>query len=234
MPNHKGFQKRITLEERKKIEELLHCGTPKSQIARELGLHKTTVYREMNRCKESYVAEEAHATHNKSKNLIDFEIIGKRFGLLVVEGFANIYKKRSWWHCNCDCGKKCIISRKILAEYCSPKRQLSCGCVPKQWKNKIERLPIEELSLRKFHDLLKFRKIEGECWEWTGGLTKGKTPRCSWQSKVYPVRKLMYMLINGITNEKNRVHTTCGNLMCFNPEHLTLDTPSKRHFYKNG
>lgn len=224
--------KLLTIEDRKKIEELLHSRKKHKEICEAVGIWPTTLYREFKKCKEAYSAEEAHKNTCQSKNLIDWEIIGKRFGLLTVLEFANIYKKRSWWKCKCDCGKECIISRKILTEYCSTKRPLSCGCVPKQWKSKDEKLPIEELSLRKFQDLLKFRKINGECWEWTGYKQKGKIPKTSWMNKAMGVRKCMYLLVNGTTFEPNPVFTTCGNLNCFNPDHITLERPSKRNLYE--
>jgi hypothetical protein len=223
----------LTIEDRKDLERLLHSGINKREIARNLKIHPTTVFREIKRCKDAYNAEEAQFTVGKSHNLLDFDIIGKRFGLLTVQGFASIYNKRSWWHCMCDCGKSCIISRKILTEYCSAKRPLSCGCVPKQWHSKQRQLPQEELALRKFHDLLKYRKITGECWEWTGYRGKGKTPRCSWKNKSMSVRKCMYLIFNGTTYEPNYVYTTCGNLLCFNPDHLTLYSPKKRHYYED-
>ncbi len=227
----KKINRKITLEERKELERMLHSGISKREISRTLKIHNTTVFREIKRCKGAYNAEEAQSTVMKSSLMIDFEIIGKRYGLLTVLSFSSIYNKRSWWHCMCDCGKACIMSRKILVEYCSKQRPLSCGCVPKQWHSSKKQLPIEELSLRKFHDLLRHRKIDGECWEWTGCLTKGKTPRCSWRSKSMSVRKCMYLLVNGTTYEPNRIYTTCGNLLCFNPDHLTLQSPPKRHYY---
>ncbi len=223
----------LTIEDRKELERMLHTGINKREIARILKMHPTTVFREIKRCKDAYNADEAHATVGKSHNMLHFDIIGKRFGLLTVQGFASVYNKRSWWHCMCDCGKACIISRKIMTEYCSSKRPLSCGCVPKQWHSKDRQLPDEELALRKFHDLLKYRKIVRECWEWTGYRGKGKTPRCSWRSKSMSVRKCMYLLFNGTTYEPNYVYTTCGNLLCFNPDHLTLEAPKKRHYYED-
>jgi hypothetical protein len=219
--------KRLTLEDRKKIEELLHKKVKHKDICRIVGIYPTTLYRDIKKCKESYNAEEAHQNTYQSKNLIDWQITGKRFGLLTVLEFANIYKKRSWWRCRCDCGKECIISRKMLTDYCSPKRPLSCGCVPKQGV----KVPIEEAALRKFHDLLNFRKINRECWEWTGYKQQGKIPKTSWMNKGMTVRKCMYLLINGTTYEPNPVFTICGNLMCFNPDHLTLERPSKRQYY---
>jgi hypothetical protein len=226
-------KRRLTIEDRKKLERLLHSGSSKKQISQNLNIHPSTIFREIQRCQESYDAEEAQKTYGKSKNRIDFKIIGKKFGLLTVKSFANIYKKRSWWHCICDCGKECIISRKMLYERCSKKRLLSCGCVPKQWSgSKNKQLPLEELALRKYHDLLRFRRISGDCWEWLGYKYRGKTPKCSWRSISMGVRKCMYLLCNGLTHEPNPVYTTCDNLLCFNPDHITLQHPKKRIFYE--
>jgi hypothetical protein len=46
------------------------------------------------------------------------------------------------------------------------------------------------------------------------------------------VRKCMYLLMNGTTYEPNPVFTTCGNLMCFNPEHITIERPKLRQLYE--
>ena len=224
---------KLSFDDRKKMEVLLHSGTSKVEISKILKVNPATIFREIRRCENAYNAQEAQETVYKSKNLLDFDIIGKRFGLLQVKSFANIYKKRSWWNCMCDCGKSCVISRKILVERCSDKRLLSCGCVPKQWGGQKQNLPIEELSLRKYHDLLKFRKISGDCWEWTGYRIKGKTPMCSWRNKTMTVRKCMYLIFNGTMYEPNRVHTTCGNLLCFNPDHITIEQSIKRHYYES-
>ncbi len=226
------INKVLTLEDRKTIEKMLHEGVKHVEICRKVGIHQTTIYREMKRCKEAYNAEEAQKTVYHSKNLIDWQIIGKRFGLLTVESYANIYNKRTWWRCKCDCGRSCVISRKKLADYCSQKRPLSCGCIAKQWAGKKEKLPIEEASLRKFQDMMKFRNIVRDCWEWTGYYQKGKCPKTSWRNKSMTVRKCMFLLTNGITYEPNPVFTTCGNLRCFNPDHLTLQRPDKRQYFE--
>jgi hypothetical protein len=223
--------RKITLEQRKIIEDLLHKNTKQFEIAKKVGIDKSTLCRELKRCKEYYNAEEAHKNYYQSKNLIDWEIIGKRFGLLTVISYSSSYKKRSWWHCRCDCGKDCIISRKILTAYVSPRRPLSCGCIAKQGKGAGNKVPFEEASLRKFQDMIKFRKIEEDCWEWTGYKQSGKHPMTSWKSKTMGVRKCMYLIMNGTSYEPNPVFTTCGNLMCFNPDHITLERPKKRQFY---
>ncbi len=53
------------------------------------------------------------------------DLIGKRFGRLVVEQFEGVVKKHSWWLCRCDCGtsksirQSDLIRRKILSCSCS-------------------------------------------------------------------------------------------------------------------
>src|SRR6266567_2510005 len=101
MEKSKKINKLLTLEDRKKIEVLLNKKTTHKDICQIVGIFPSTLYRDIKKCKESYNAEEAHENTNRNKNSIDFEIIGKRFGLLIVLDFANIYKKRSWWRCKC-------------------------------------------------------------------------------------------------------------------------------------
>lgn len=224
--------KRLTLEQRKIIEELLHQNKKHKDICKIVGIHTTTLYREFKKCKDAYNAEEAHKNTCRGYHPIDMDIIGKRFGLLTVLEYASKYNHRTWWKCKCDCGSTCIISRKVLSDYCSPDRLLSCGCVAKESKGSKEKVDFEESSLRKFQDLIAFREIKGRCWEWTGYKQNGKIPKTSWKNKSMSVRKCMYLLMHGTTYEPNPVFTTCGNLNCFNPEHITLERPPNRHFYE--
>lgn len=224
----------LSLDDRKTIEKMLNEKYKHQDICKEVKIHKTTLYREIKRCKENYLAQEAHASVYRNRSFIDYEIIGKRFGLLIVLEFCNIYKKRSWWRCRCDCGKECIISRKVLADYCSPKRPLSCGCIAKQTRGSNNPVPIEEAHLAKFQDLIKFRKMKGDCWIWTGYRQKGTCPKTSFRNKSMSVRKCMYMLINGLTQLDERVYSECGNLYCFNPEHITLECPKFRRYYQES
>ena len=225
------IKRMLTLEDRKKIEELLHNKVKHREICDIVGINRTTIYREFKRCKNEYNADEANASVYRKRCFIDFAIIGKRFGLLTVLEFASIYKKRSWWKCKCDCGKECIVSRRSLAEYCSPKLPHSCGCIGKQTRGKHQ-VPLEEAFLTKYQALLRFRKIKGDCWIWVGYRQKGKCPKTSFRSRSMSVRRCMYMLINGLTELDEKVHTQCGNLYCFNPEHITLEVPIKRHYYE--
>ena len=223
---------RLTLEQRRQIQGLLHSNITHKKIAELVCINITTIYREFKKCKDAYNAEEAHRNTQKQYKAIDFNIIGKKFGLLTVIDYVNKYNHRTYWKCKCDCGEFTVISRRKLAEYCSPDRPHSCGCIAKESKGCNGKVDFEEACLRKYQDLLSFREKEGDCWIWTGYKQNGKVPKTSWKNKGMTVRKCMYLLIHGITYEPNRIYTTCGNLMCFNPEHLTLEVPQERHYYE--
>lgn len=226
--------KRLTLEERKGIENLLKEGHTQKEIAKRIGINVCTMYRELKKCPDFYDAELAHANTSKGYKPIDFEIIGKRFGLLTVLEYVNKAKHRTFWKCRCDCGRTTIISRKILTEYCSPDRALSCGCIAKESRGQQGQVPFEEACLRKFQDLIAFRQINRDCWEWTGYMQQGKIPKTSWKNKAMTVRKCMYLLMNGTTYEPNAVYPRCRNRLCFNPDHITLERPgNKRGFYED-
>lgn len=211
----------------------MHENWKHKDICKEVGIYESTLYREFKKCSGSYNAEEAHRNTSRGYHPIDFGIIGKRFGLLTVVKYANKYAHRTWWKCVCDCGKETVISRKMLLEYCSPDRPLSCGCIAKEHKGYHGQVPIEEAALRKYQDLLTFRTIEGNCWIWNGYRQKGKTPKTSWRNKGMTVRKCMYLLVNGVKDEPNPVFVKCGNLYCFNPDHITLERPKRRVLYSD-
>lgn len=226
--------RRLSLEERVKIESMLHSNMKHAEICEWIGINRTTLYREIKKCLGSYNGEEAHRNTSRGFHPIDYEIIGKKFGLLTVEAYANKYNHRSWWRCKCDCGNSVVISRKVLTEYCSPKRPLSCGCIAKQWKSKHEDVPFEEACLRKYQDMMKFREIDKNgCWIWTGYKQKGNIPKTSWRNKSMSVRKCMYLLVNGSKYEPNAVYSKCGNLHCFHPDHITIEPPKKRVLYED-
>lgn len=62
------------------------------------------------------------------------DIRGRRFGRLVVIGYAGIRKQKSVWRCKCDCGKETLTVRSQLTSGMTQ----SCGCL-KVEKSKIPR-----------------------------------------------------------------------------------------------
>lgn len=223
----------LDLKFRKDLEKLLKKGIKIKEICRRLQKPRSTIHRELKKCKRSYNAQEAHNNTCKGFHPIDWSIKGRKFDRLTVleyVGYNNAKIKRTMWKCQCDCGAITYMSRKQLLERKSKTRELSCGCDPKESIGKIP-VPLQEAQYRKYLDLLKFRKIKGDCWEWTGYKQQGKMPKTSWKNKAMGVRKCVYLLFNDTMYEPNPVFAKCGNLLCFNPDHITIERPKKRIFY---
>jgi len=105
----KKKNKLLTLEQRRQIQGLLHSNITHKKIAELIGIHHTTLYREFKKCKDVYIAEEAHKNTNRGYHSIDYSIIGKKFGLLTVVDYVHKYNHRTYWKCKCDCGRFTII-----------------------------------------------------------------------------------------------------------------------------
>lgn len=62
-------------------------------------------------------------THRGFRN-----ILGQKFGRLLVVSFAGIKKQKSWWTCRCDCGEvRIIAASKLLNGHTK-----SCTCLQKE------------------------------------------------------------------------------------------------------
>lgn len=59
-------------------------------------------------------------------------LIGMRFGRLVVIEFKGIKKRRAYWKCKCDCGKEKIVSGNCL----KTKSVQSCGCLREEFSRR--------------------------------------------------------------------------------------------------
>ncbi|MBQ6577194.1 MAG: hypothetical protein IJL91_05550 [Bacteroidales bacterium] len=68
---------------------------------------------------------------NHQKSAIDelretgFDLTGRRFGRLLVEGFDHYGEGQSYWRCRCDCGGEKTVGRKMLQKGSTK----SCGCL---------------------------------------------------------------------------------------------------------
>lgn len=62
--------------------------------------------------------------------MIDYSIVGKRFGRLVVLGLDHVSGKHNstWWRCKCDCGNETVVYRGGLTSG----DIVSCGCYRKE------------------------------------------------------------------------------------------------------
>lgn len=67
------------------------------------------------------------------KNTTKYDLIGKRFGKLVVIEFLGTYRHHSHWLSNCDCGKQ----TKTRTQNLLSGKTKSCGCGDKERKRKL-------------------------------------------------------------------------------------------------
>lgn len=68
--------------------------------------------------------------------MIDYSIIGKRFGRLTVIELDHIGNYRStWWKCHCDCGKEVVVYRGSLTSGDT----VSCGCYHEEFKKEFSK-----------------------------------------------------------------------------------------------
>lgn len=98
------------------------------------------------------------------KNL-RLDIIGKRFGKLVVTKFIGIHEKykQTVWECKCDCGN----TIQVLGSYLNLGKKTSCGCYKKEYKLK------KDLTGVKFGDWTVVSRAENKT-------TPNGQPRIRW------------------------------------------------------
>jgi len=65
--------------------------------------------------------------------LIRIDLVGKRFGRLVVQSFAYTKERHNYWNCICDCGKNKITFTSQLTRGIAK----SCGCLQKDIARKM-------------------------------------------------------------------------------------------------
>jgi len=56
-------------------------------------------------------------------------LVGERFGRLLVIAPTESKHNRSRWICQCDCGESCVATGKTLREG----KKKSCGCIKREW-----------------------------------------------------------------------------------------------------
>lgn len=75
--------------------------------------------------------------------------------------------------------------------------------------------------------LLAHRKIEGDCWIWTGSATRDGYGVLAHKGKQKRVHRLSYEEFIGEINEGFFVCHKCDTPLCFNPNHLFIGTPKE-------
>jgi hypothetical protein len=89
--------------------------------------------------------------------------------------------------------------------------------------------PPKALSIPYLLNMIRSRSREcGDCWEWEGSVTGGRTPMVYHNLQRRPVRTLILEALTGKTTPHGHVaSTTCGNSWCVNPEHARYITKAK-------
>lgn len=80
-------------------------------------------------------------------------IIGKRFGKLVVLSHSHNVKYTKYFLCKCDCGKTTTVAKNAL----TTGKQISCGCARSSRIAKLNKLPDGYLRLGKIYRSMKKR-----------------------------------------------------------------------------
>jgi hypothetical protein len=87
----------------------------------------------------------------------------------------------------------------------------------------------ERQRKRRLFSLSKRRRItEAGCWEWTGSVSPS-TGYGQYRTDTHnlTVHRMAYQLFRGEIQDGFHVHHECQNRTCFNPDHLTVLTPSE-------
>ena len=91
-------------------------------------------------------------------------LIGKRFGKLVVMKYNGLKNGRTSWLCKCDCGNECIT----IAHSLKSNKTKSCGCIHREQlikRNKeqiFKRYKKHNLSKNKLYK--RWQGIKGRCY----------------------------------------------------------------------
>lgn len=80
-------------------------------------------------------------------------IIGKRFGNLVVLSYSHANGYTKYFLCQCDCGNQTVVAKNAL----TTGKQVSCGCLRKKRIADLNRLPNGYLRLGKIYRSMKER-----------------------------------------------------------------------------
>ena len=78
------------------------------------------------------------------------DITGNRYNRLKVMGFSHCENKRSFWICECDCGKTVVLRKDHFAyEY---SHQKSCGCLHRQTSSQLMKQRHEQKKKEKYQN----------------------------------------------------------------------------------
>ena len=124
-----------------------------------------------------------------------------------------------------------LITWKLFGnDHPARKEMLKVTCVteycinPEHWV-KVTRKPAnDKYHPRRWNDLLKMSKQEGECLLWTGAIDPMGYGYASYHRKPLPVHRISWIIHNGVPKSGHIVRHKCKNKICFCPSHLEIGT----------
>lgn len=115
---------------RKELEEIVKNSSSKRDIAEKLGYSTRSHYSEQIEEMLDYYKFDTSHLHGKT------DLIGQRFGRLLVTRAGEKKNGRKMWYCDCDCGTKDILIQQNNLRSGNSK---SCGCASKDTAKKLLR-----------------------------------------------------------------------------------------------
>jgi hypothetical protein len=148
-------------------------------------------------------------------------LIGERFGLLVVHAAAPAANKKTFWNCVCDCGNFICTRADALRDGMT----LSCGCFGTA-KRRMKRGALETTgSILKFESCYIPEPNSG-CWLWLSNVN----PQNGYGRFYGPGGKPVYahtfsfLTFKGAIPKGKMLRHTCDVKICVNPDHLITGT----------
>ena len=64
---------------------------------------------------------------------------------------------------------------------------------------------------------------EEACANWRLSQSRSLTPVMNHDGSTSPVRRILYKLLRGPLCDRERLESTCGNILCVNPHHAQIE-----------
>lgn len=86
------------------------------------------------------------------------DLVGQVFGELTVLSFAFVYQERTYWKCQCSCGKKCIVRGKEL------KRGAVKSCKHLKHRTGEDNPNFVDIAGNVYNFLIALEQVDGRNW----------------------------------------------------------------------